>query len=223
MTIRSRVIALDFDGTCVAHEYPRIGRYIGAQPVLQELVAAGHLLVLNTVRSRKGYDFLGPNPLQDAIDWFKAENIPIWGVNRNPEQHQWTYSPKVDAELFIDDRSLGIPLCRGLAGERPYVDWKAVRGLLVQMGYLPDAELAATFEPQDVTYIALEKHYEQVDPDTLGIETKVLAISHFDGTMVWVKNSDKFVQASKQDLILLKTHLRQSYAQMNHRSSLPTP
>ena len=38
--------AVDFDGTCVTHEYPEIGQDIGAIPVLQELVNRGHKLVL---------------------------------------------------------------------------------------------------------------------------------------------------------------------------------
>lgn len=32
------VIAVDFDGTCVTHEFPKIGKDIGAIPVLRELV-----------------------------------------------------------------------------------------------------------------------------------------------------------------------------------------
>lgn len=32
-------IAVDFDGTCVANEYPNIGREIGAAEVLRGLVA----------------------------------------------------------------------------------------------------------------------------------------------------------------------------------------
>jgi hypothetical protein len=34
----SIVIAVDFDGTCVTHEYPRVGQDIGAVPVLKKLV-----------------------------------------------------------------------------------------------------------------------------------------------------------------------------------------
>lgn len=34
------IIAIDFDGTCVTHEYPNIGRDIG--PVLRKLVENGH-------------------------------------------------------------------------------------------------------------------------------------------------------------------------------------
>jgi hypothetical protein len=29
------IIAVDFDGTCVTHEYPKVGRDIGAVPVLK--------------------------------------------------------------------------------------------------------------------------------------------------------------------------------------------
>jgi predicted mannosyl-3-phosphoglycerate phosphatase (HAD superfamily) len=45
------IIAVDFDGTCVTHEYPRIGRDIGAAPVLKRLTDAGHKLILWTMRS----------------------------------------------------------------------------------------------------------------------------------------------------------------------------
>ena len=45
------IIAIDFDGTCVTHEYPYIGKDIGAVPVLQRLVKAGHELILWTMRS----------------------------------------------------------------------------------------------------------------------------------------------------------------------------
>ena len=55
-------IAVDFDGTCVTHDYPRIGKEIGAPKVLKRLVEAGHKLILNTMRSGK--------ELQDAIHWF---------------------------------------------------------------------------------------------------------------------------------------------------------
>ena len=37
-------IAIDFDGTCVTHEYPGVGREIGAAPVLKKLTENGHIL-----------------------------------------------------------------------------------------------------------------------------------------------------------------------------------
>ena len=47
-------IAIDFDGTCVTHEYPNVGRDIGAAPVLRKLVENGHKLILWTMRDDKG-------------------------------------------------------------------------------------------------------------------------------------------------------------------------
>jgi len=44
------VLAIDFDGTCVTHDFPRIGSEIGAPPVLRALVSSGHKLVLFTMR-----------------------------------------------------------------------------------------------------------------------------------------------------------------------------
>ncbi len=119
------VIAVDFDGTVVTHEFPKIGRYIGAEPVLKDLVSAGHRLVLNTMRS--------DDRLAEAVDWFAKRSIPLLGVNVNPEQKTWTTSPKVYANVYIDDAALGAPLCQGLKGERPYIDWDKVREILLPM------------------------------------------------------------------------------------------
>ena len=122
------VIAVDFDGTCVTHDYPYIGSDIGAVPVLRELVDAGYNLVLNTMRSGRLE--------KDAVKWFKENNIPLYGVNCNPDQKSWTSSPKVFADLYIDDAALGIPLKTSQTSSRPFVDWVAVRELLVSLGYL---------------------------------------------------------------------------------------
>lgn len=116
------IIAVDFDGTCVTHEYPKVGRFIGAEGVLLDLVKAGHKLILWTMRSGQ--------PLADAVEWFEAAGIPLFGVNENPQQKEWTASPKAYANLYIDDAALGIPLLGGLTGERPFVDWVKVRGML---------------------------------------------------------------------------------------------
>lgn len=125
------IIAVDFDGTCVTHEYPRIGRYIGAEPVLRELVAQGHKLILWTMRSE---DYLA-----QAVYWFAERDIPLFGVNRNPEQGRWTTSNKAYAQLYIDDAALGIPLMNGFVDERQFVDWNAVRAQLVERGVIQES------------------------------------------------------------------------------------
>jgi hypothetical protein len=63
--------------------------------------------------------------LEDAVYWFNQNNIPLWGVNANPDQHTWTTSPKPYAHLYIDDAALGVPLVH-VENERPFVDWTAV-------------------------------------------------------------------------------------------------
>lgn len=122
------IIAVDFDGTCVTHEYPEIGRSIGAEPVLKKLVEEGHQLILWTMRSGV--------QLEEAVQWFKEQDIPLMGVNKNPGQHKWTDSPKAYAHLYIDDAALGIPLKYNKT--RPCVDWIAVCKMLRERGILSD-------------------------------------------------------------------------------------
>jgi hypothetical protein len=112
-------IAIDFDGTCVTHSYPKIGKDIGAVPVLKRLVEKGHRLILNTMRCGK--------ELQDAVDWFENNGIPLYGVNEDPGQKDWTQSPKVFANLYIDDAALGCPLMIDPSNsERAFVNWSEV-------------------------------------------------------------------------------------------------
>ena len=123
-TYKTYTIAIDFDGTCVKHEYPNIGEDIGAVPVLRDLVHSGHKLVLNTMRSGK--------ELEDAVNWFKINDIELYGINENPTQKKWTDSPKVFANYYIDDAALGTPLINknNAAGYRNYVDWTKMRELI---------------------------------------------------------------------------------------------
>jgi len=110
------VICIDFDGTVVTHEYPKIGKDIGAVPILKKLTDNGHQLILWTMRSG--------NELREAIHWFGENNIPLYGIQRNPTQGGWTESPKAYAELYIDDAGLGAPLKTDLEySKRPFIDW----------------------------------------------------------------------------------------------------
>jgi hypothetical protein len=129
MKYKDKIIAIDFDGTCVTHEYPKVGRFIGAQKVLKRLIDEGAKLILWTMRSNNKEDLFN-NHLTDAVDWFNENQIPLFGVNENPEQKIWTSSPKAYAHVYIDDAALGIPLVEGLNGDRAYVDWEQVEEML---------------------------------------------------------------------------------------------
>lgn len=111
-------IAIDFDGTCVTHEYPKIGKDIGAVPVLKKLVENDHQLILNTMRS--------DDLLDEAVAWFEQNGIELYGVNENPTQKEWTNSPKVYAQLYIDDAAFGCPLILDDSFASVHADWDAI-------------------------------------------------------------------------------------------------
>lgn len=138
-------IVIDFDGTCVAHDFPRIGKEIGAVPVLKELVQYGHRLILFTMRSDivnpKGGDaeihLESGNYLTEAVQWFKDNDIPLYGIQTNPTQHTWTTSPKAYGELIIDDAALGCPLKFDTnVSNKVFVDWASVREILLGKGLI---------------------------------------------------------------------------------------
>lgn len=127
--MNSYIIAIDFDGTCVEHEYPSVGMDIeGAVETLRALNNKGHRLILFTMRSGE--------KLEKAIKWFKDRDIELWAVNENPEQKQWTESPKVFADVYIDDAALGCPIMFIDGVRRPVINWRKVREWLEYHCYL---------------------------------------------------------------------------------------
>lgn len=139
------IVGIDFDGTCVTHEFPEVGIDIGAQKVLNKLVANGHKLILFTMRSDSNTvetdnpDIVNVNGnyLTYAQNWFIRNGIPLYGVNVNPEQYKWTTSPKAYCELYIDDAALGCPLKYDTAlSNRPFVDWVMVEKWLIAAGLI---------------------------------------------------------------------------------------
>jgi len=138
-------ILIDFDGTVVTHDFPNIGKDIGAVPVLKRLIEKGHNLILFTMRS----DIENPasdNPLivnqsgdylTQAIKWFKDNGIELYGINTNPTQHKWTTSPKAYGNLLLDDIAIGVPLIyNNSISSRPFVNWSIVEKMLEERGIL---------------------------------------------------------------------------------------
>ena len=104
-------IALDFDETCVTSgvDVP------GAVDALKRITSSGHKLCLWTCRHPKG--------LEEAILWFARYRIPLAGTNRWEGQGVFP-SPKIIADLYIDDRGMGAPLV--LVGKSHVIDWPAI-------------------------------------------------------------------------------------------------
>lgn len=131
--MKNIVFCIDFDGTCVTHEYPKVGKDIGAAKVLRKLVAKGHRLILFTMRSdgeASNTNFGTPHGLTDAVNWFKENEIPLYGIQTNPTQKNWTESPKAYGQVYIDDAALGCPLKHEDGINRPFVDWVKVEEIL---------------------------------------------------------------------------------------------
>jgi hypothetical protein len=97
------LIAVDFDGTIVSHEYPKIGKEIPfAFATLKKLQEnPDNLLILWTVR--EGAE------LEEAVEYCRSKGLEFYAVNNNyleesPEDGQ---PRKLKVDLFIDDRNLG--------------------------------------------------------------------------------------------------------------------
>ncbi len=126
------IIAIDFDGTIVDHQFPEIG---GEAPEvfdwLKQFQKAGAKLILWTMRSdgsKQG------GLLSDAVEFCRQHGVEFWGVNENPEQQSWTTSPKCYANVYIDDAAFGCPLRDyPRAGSRPVVDWSIVGPAVLSM------------------------------------------------------------------------------------------
>lgn len=98
----SLIIAVDFDGTIVEDRYPQIGpAKIFAFETLKELQNKGYRLILWTYRSGE--------KLEEAVDFCKKNGLDFYAVNNSypEEKYKGKTSRKINADVFIDDRSLG--------------------------------------------------------------------------------------------------------------------
>ncbi|WP_321519183.1 BT0820 family HAD-type phosphatase [uncultured Bacteroides sp.] len=97
------IIAVDFDGTIVEHQYPKIGNEIPfAIETLKKLQEDQHRLILWSVREG--------HLLEEAIEFCRERGLEFYAANKDfPEEHGKGkgYSRKLKADLFIDDRNLG--------------------------------------------------------------------------------------------------------------------
>ena len=106
-------IVIDFDGTIVEHEFPRIGplkpNVIAA---LRQLKADGHYLVLWTCR--EDHPFLSDQSyLSDAVNFMKSHGIEFDAINKSlplEKEGDWrkhTLRRKPHGHIYIDDCNLG--------------------------------------------------------------------------------------------------------------------
>lgn len=119
MENKTFTIAVDFDGTCVKDDFPRVGKdMFGAEIALKKLVADGHKIILWTCREHHSSFDGVEDTLQLAIDWFKRKGIPLFSINGNPEMIDFPICRKCHADFMIDDHAVGVPRC-----ENGDLDW----------------------------------------------------------------------------------------------------
>ena len=95
-------IAVDFDGTIVEDAYPRIGKpQIFAFEALKALHQERHRLILWTCRQGRS--------LEEAVDFCRDHGVEFYAVNSNypGEVRQPNDTPKIVADIYIDDRIIG--------------------------------------------------------------------------------------------------------------------
>lgn len=95
------IIAIDYDGTIVEDgSYPYAGVLKPcAKEVINELYSRGHEIIIWTNRSGK--------ELKAALDFLDSEGVGYSCANENVKGMPFTPKPKIYADVFIDDRSLG--------------------------------------------------------------------------------------------------------------------
>ncbi len=99
---KSKTIAVDFDGTIVEHEYPRIGKeMLFAFDTLKAMQRKGHKLILWTFRDGE--------TLTEAVEYCLKNGVEFYAVNKSypEEEFDLSISRKINADLFIDDRNVG--------------------------------------------------------------------------------------------------------------------
>lgn len=152
---RARIVAVDFDGTLVTHEYPNIGTPLPwAFETLIKLREKGVRVFLWTMRGHPDLErfphldirtgkFIPQDTLQEAIDYCKAKGLEFDGINESPEQ--FSTSNKQYAHVYIDDAALGVPL---VAPRQ--VDWgKVIHILVEQYGFLTWKDVEEMIEAKE--------------------------------------------------------------------------
>jgi hypothetical protein len=124
-------VALDVDGTVTMQCDPANG--LGA-PVpfslywIEKWQEAGAEIYLWTMRGGGGTE---GDTVTPAVNYLWDNGIKVDGVNRG--EQPWTDSPKLYAQVYVDNAAAGAPLIYPANGLPPYLDWTIVGPLVYKM------------------------------------------------------------------------------------------
>lgn len=106
---RRLILAIDFDGTIVDHEFPKIGKLkTGAKEAINSLHNLGHKIIIWTCRNHTEKDLNQDSTIRGVQNFLEREGVKYDVVNENhPDLDFHLESRKVYADIYIDDRNLG--------------------------------------------------------------------------------------------------------------------
>lgn len=104
MEQNKKIIAVDFDGTIVEDNFPKIGKIIvdngvSSITVINELYITGHGIIIWTCRCG---DYL-----YEMINWLKKEECHYNTINSNVIETIGHAIPKIRADIYIDNNNFG--------------------------------------------------------------------------------------------------------------------
>lgn len=133
------IIYLDFDGTVVEHDYPRVGIVNkGVFEVISQLQERGHEIVINTYRAQlegeKGMEKIIQLVNSMAKKHNKKSDYLVYPIEKIKSEKihpiEWFENLKNSKErgyLFLDDQSRNSPLKRSRMVTNTMVDWDLVQ------------------------------------------------------------------------------------------------
>lgn len=120
--MRTPIIAVDFDGTLVTDEYPKIGRKLSSFcDFIKTLQSLGVKTILWTSRTGKELD--------EAVDWCKKHGFTFDAINENIPEIKEAFGEdtrKVFANVYFDDRNRQI--------EEGNIYYESLKSLLKWLG-----------------------------------------------------------------------------------------
>lgn len=139
-------IYLDFDGTVVEHEYPKIGRCnFGCFEVIKKLQDAGHEIVLNTYRAdcadgtlEQALKLINENHwmlIKDRMCNIGFEIKPIGATSCKIFPAIWNIDQAITyGIIFIDDMAPNMPLKNAVMTNGKMVDWDVLDKIFEEKG-----------------------------------------------------------------------------------------
>jgi hypothetical protein len=106
-----KIIAIDFDGTIVEHDFPRTGKLMPkAKSTINYLHKQGHRIIIWTCRnnSEPSHQDWDQAPVGKVMEFLDENGIRYDCVNENhPDMGFWLESRKIFTDVYIDDKNLG--------------------------------------------------------------------------------------------------------------------